>query len=265
MKNEEFSNQFSSLLNSYGSIAQFGEQASRQEITLDEYEKSVFLTQAQDILVKSYFDAVMNSEGKGFDDSSRRQADFSSLIRVEEMDPLPKQSGTLYDVRSLLFKLPVRSSSKEADSADVLLILNEKLLKMRGSSEISQYVIKPISYLEYDREMSKPYTKPLKKQAWRLFQNTAVGFDILSEVIPREDLSGGEAWKYRVRYVKRPQPIILENLPDGLSIDGISEFTECELHPIMHYDILMKAVELAYFSRTGVRATENKQPVQTAR
>ena len=42
----EFSDGFTTLLNSYNTQAMFGEQASKAEITLDEYEKSVFLTQA---------------------------------------------------------------------------------------------------------------------------------------------------------------------------------------------------------------------------
>lgn len=263
MKNEEFSNQFSSLLNSYGSIPQFGEQASRNEIVLDEYEKSALLTQAQDILVKSYFDSMLNAQGQGFDDSSRRQVDFSSLIKVTELSAT-SSSGTLYDVRSLLFKLPTRNGGTTPDSADVLFILNEKLLKMKGSTVEAQYVIKPISYLEYDREMSKPYTKPLKRQAWRLFQNQSTGFDVMSEIIPREELTSGESWKYRIRYVKRPRPIILEDLPDGLSIDGITTASECELHPVLHYDILIKAVELAYASRSGQFPREGRNQTNNA-
>lgn len=249
MRNEEFSNQFSVLLNSYGTIPPFGNEGSKVEILLNEYEKSSFLTQAQDIIVKSYF-------ASGFDDSERKQIDFSSLIRVVELDPA-SSNAVKYDARSILFQLPTRTGSQTSGSADVLAILNEKLIKKNANTEIAQYVIKPISYLEYDRELSTSYTKPLKKQAWRLFQNTAVGFDIMSEIIPREQLSAGQSWKYRIRYVKRPQPIILENLPDGLSIDGISTATECELHPLMHYDILTKAVELAYLSRTGRAATDN--------
>ena len=271
MTNEEFSNQFSTLLDSYGSIAQFGEQASRQQIVLDEFEKSTFLTQAQDIIVKSYYDRTLNPQGQGFDDSARRQVDFSSLIKVKEMEPI-SNTGVMFDDRSLLFRLPARVEGSGSGSGsteyntDVLLILNEKLLKMDSSSVKKVYVIKPISYSEYDRQMSKAYTKPLKKQAWRLFQNQSVGFDVMSEIIPRETLSSGESWKYRLRYVKRPRPIILEDLPDGLSIDGISDASSCELNPIIHMDILLKAVELAYASRSGGRTQERTQnkPERTA-
>ena len=95
MTNTEFSDSFDVLLNSYNTKAEFGDQASKREIVLDEYEKSVLLTQAQDIIVKSYFDRNLNSEGQGFDDGTKRQVDFSSLIKVEDLTALPRNENTV--------------------------------------------------------------------------------------------------------------------------------------------------------------------------
>ena len=256
MTNQEFSDTFTTLLNSYNTQAQFGEQASKREIVLDEYEKSVLLTQAQDIIVKSYFDGSLNQQGQGFDDSTRRQVDFSSLIKVAKLNKATVDYET-FDDRGLVYKMPRKST--DANSTDVLFILNESLIKntldSEGKVEKSQtYVIVPINYKEYDREMSKPYAQPLKKQAWRLFQNNATGFDVNSELIPRWNVKeeGGKVeFVYKIRFVKRPQPIILEDLPNDLVIDGISEETPCELNPILHMDVLNKAVELAIATRGG--------------
>ena len=105
--------------------------------------------------------------------------------------------------------------------------------------------------------MSKAYSQPLKKQAWRLFQNQATGFDVNSELIPRFNVvtSQSETQKvsfvYKIRYVKRPRPIVLEDLPDDLEIDGVAKESECELNHIIHIDILNKAVELAIATRGG--------------
>lgn len=238
MTRNEFSDVFTTLLNSYNTQAQFGEQASRQEIALDEYEKSVLLTQAQDIVVKSYFDKSLNSQGQGFDDTPRRQVDFSSLIKIAELSPI---TGKTFDERGLLFQMP--KATDRGNTTDVLFILNEKMI-----SEGKSYVIVPISYREYDREMSKPFAQPLKKQAWRLFQNTQTGFDVMSELIPKETLHITNPI-YRIRYVRRPVPIVLEDMPDGLSIDGVSTASDCELNPILHMDILNKAVEIAIATR----------------
>jgi len=257
MTTQEFSDQFAVLLNSYNTESNFGEQASKREIVLDEYEKSVLLTQAQDIIVKSYYDRTLNPQGQGFDDSPRRQADFSSLITVVELSTYsPPGTAVKYDDRGVFFQLPTTNGVTPA----VLLIQNEKLLLMQSTTVVSEYVIKPISYSEYDRQMSKAYTKPLKKQAWRLFQNPNTGFDIISEVIPRDTLSGGQTWKYRVRYVRRPKPIILENLSGtGLTIDGVTAVSECELNPIVHIDILNKAVELAIATRGQREVSQQRQ------
>lgn len=267
---QEFSNTFDTLLNSYNTQPQFGEQASKREIVLDEYEKSVLLTQAQDIIVKSYFDGTLNQQGQGFDDSTRRQMDFSSLIKIAELDPLDPDETEIqtFDDRGIVYQLPrkVVNGIEVEGTTDVLFILNEKLTQVciKGQQGVEQwrkdFVIVPISYKEYDREMSKPYAQPLKKQAWRLFQNQATGFDINSELIPRfnvkeETLSGTlpiyKRFVYKIRYVKRPQPIVLEDLPNNLEIDGVTTESECELNPIIHMDILNKAVELAIATRGG--------------
>lgn len=257
MTNQEFSDSFSTLLNSYNTQASFGEQASRREIVLDEYEKSVLLTQAQDIIVKSYFDGTLNNQNQGFDDSTRRQVDFSSLIKVAKLNKATEDFDT-FDERGLVYKMPRKSTD---GSTDVLFILNEALIKETLSggavTKTQTFVIVPINYKEYDREMSKPYAQPLKKQAWRLFQNNALGFDVNSELIPRWDIKedNNVRFIYKIRYVKRPRPIILVNLPNDLNIDGVSVETSCELNPILHMDILNKAVELAI-------ATRGTQPVQ---
>lgn len=52
MTTQEFSNTFDTLLNSYRDVKDFGKIHSNVSIELDEYEKSILLTQAQDIVVK---------------------------------------------------------------------------------------------------------------------------------------------------------------------------------------------------------------------
>ena len=242
MKLQEFSDTFDALLNSYNTQAQFGEQASRSAIVLDEYEKSVILTQAQDIIVKTYFDSKLNSQAQGFDDSERRQVDFSSLIKSSVLTKASSQDS-IFDKRGIIYKFPTKASDNT--TSDVLFVLNEKITI--GSKD---YVVIPISYKEYDREMSKAYAQPLKKQIWRLFQNNQSGFDIYSEIIPNVNLSGS-TMVYKVRYVRRPNPIVLTDLPNDLSIDGVTVSTECELNPILHMDILNKALEIAVATRGG--------------
>jgi len=253
MTNQEFSDMFTTLLNSYGTVAEFGDVASRQEITLNEYEKSSLLTQAQDIIVKSYFEGGDGTTGKAFDESERRQVDFSSLIRNAELTQSSDSSDLAFDERGIVFELPKKkdgSGTEIPNTTDVLFILNERLV-YNNSGNRKVYVIVPISYKEYDRIMSKAFAFPMKRQAWRLFQNQSAGFDVKTELIPRFNLDSASVsdFTYRIRYVRRPRPIILEDLPDGLTIDGENNESSCELNPILHTDILTKAVELAYATR----------------
>lgn len=328
MTTQEFSNSFDTLINSYRDIKSFGNTNSPYSLELDEYEKSILLTQAQDIVVKSYFDRNLNPQGQGMDDSERRQIDFSELITIDK--PLIKGTisgfilsssnplytfivnngpnggpyvtlvnnlitinvpvgeilseqlwqdafiaANIYDVKmigmednagSVLVPTAVKldsfatryddRSSLYLMPTNILFMLNEKIIS--GTTTKKTYVIVPINYKEYDRMMSKPFGQPLKKQCWRLFQNVS-GIDLYSELIP---VIGVTINDYIIRYVKRPRPIVLTDLAQGsystgLSIDGITTTTECELNPIIHIDILNKAVELA-FSRFGAISKDQK-------
>jgi len=262
MTTREFSNLFDTLLNSYANTPIFGDTASRQEITLDEYEKSVFLTQAQDIIVKQYFERT--NATPGFDDSERRQIDFSSLITTASVG-VSGVSG--FAENSWLISFPSTNVVTASGSivAKPLFILNEKLVLSKNDS-FRVYVVVPINYDEYSRQISKPFAQPLKKQAWRLIQddNSSVTDLIKLEIIPtdaaRRLTTDGYTATYKVRFVRRPCPIVLENLTNtGLSVDGTTAITECELNPILHMDILNKAVELAYITKAGAAAREQKQ------
>lgn len=254
MTTQEFSNAFDTLLNSYNAKANFGEGAARTDIVLDEYEKSVFLTQAQDIVVKSYFSSATNPQGEGIDDSTRRQVDFSGLITVDKktLNESNHDDTKCFDPRGLLCSLP----------KNVLIILNERLEVSKsitseggGTAKTTKksYVVVPINYTEYDRLMSRAYAQPLKKQCWRLFQGNDTSAQIQSEIIPIEGVVESSA-TYYIRYIKRPKPIILTELnfenQESLDIDGESGISECELNPIIHMDILNKAFELAIVAKT---------------
>lgn len=453
MNIQEFSNSFDTLLNSYSITAGFGEEHSKQEVTLNEYEKSLFLTQAQDVVLKNYLFGVGTIGG--LDDNSKKQLDFSSLETVKDLEKIPlkeysktyfntddeslltiqgytsdldaeslkkkgdptiagitddglyfkysdgntifvkvdsydgiaweqgkvnakykctatcktkgekdefvfytdaptntisiqataalknannkatviywkieeiehytkgskdtsplgdyyvarayqqivngtetalnytinmyqlhstAQNGTLieigdkftlnnvekgdytvssvtsigaecqnsiyenvytehltYDDRGVLYKAP----------KNLLFIQNERMRDTRGKN----YTIIPISYNEYDRHMSEPYTQPLKKQCWRIIHSNE---DTVYELIP---IKGIEPALYRIRYIRRPRPIILVDLTaDYLDIDGETKVTECELPTLLHNEVLQMAVQLALQSR-GIAMKSSK-------
>ena len=90
MTNLEFSNQFEVLYNNI---------TSDQAPGLDNYEKSVFLTKAQDEIVKSYFDPRTNKPQEGFDGSEKRQIDFSMILRTKTYESSNFTAAT-FDIHS---------------------------------------------------------------------------------------------------------------------------------------------------------------------
>ena len=236
MTTAEFSNQFDVLYNNV---------MSNQAPGLDEYEKSVFLTKAQNEIVLSYFNPKGNAYTEGFDGNERRQVDFSMLMKVSDIqdttdpDVTNIHPGGIYDHRS--------SGVYNVDMpTDVLVFVNETAAVTRGSTTVYLSVI-PINYVEYSRQMSKPYKRPTHYQAWRLI-NTSSSTGKCDIIVGPDDT----LIKYSIRYVKRPRPIILSALTaENLTIDGIATEQTSELDPIIHQDILQRAVELAKAAYTG--------------
>ena len=246
MNKEEFSNQFDIHFNNI---------TSNQAPGLNEHEKSVYLTKAQDEIVKNYFTANSkgNNIGQGFDDSAKRQADFSCLMKVGACNKLSSSTAQI-DSRSVMYTFP----------NDVFISINEVAQTSTGG--ILQVV--PLRYDEYLRLMSKPYKRPVKNQAWRLI-NTGTGSTTKTvEIIAGP---GAELSSYSIRYIRRPKPIIVGDL-DGLTINGCyltgtagptgatAIDGECELDEILHEDILQRAVELAKISWTAT-GQDNAQTV----
>lgn len=282
MNNVEFSNQFDVLYNNI---------TSNQAPGLNEYEKSVFLTKAQDEVLKNYFNPKSNPKQEGFDDTIKRQADFSGLMREDSIEP-ESSVESQYDPRSLVYKI----------STEVYLTINEQIvLKNDDDAVVGIRQIIPLNYIEYQRLMSKPYKEPLKYQAWKLFTSTesdSFNGDRIAEVIlTSTDKKSNYDKIYKIRYIKFPKPIILSDFSDAfgedISINGYngsednyseSDLIEnwdtatqarknaylarhnnvpptsttvwtvwdpCELDPVIHEEILQRAVELAKVAWAG--------------
>lgn len=236
----EMSDQFDVLYNNI---------TSNQAAGLNEYEKSLFLTKAEKEIVKNYFTANSkgNNIGQGFDDSAKRQADFSVLMKT----------GTCTSVSTSTSKIDDRSSVYTYPN-DVFIVVNETV---KVGTAYKQVI--PLRYDEYTRLMSKPYKRPLKNQVWRLMNSGTVNDSVATKTV--EIIAGPEdvISSYSIRYVRTPSPIIVGNL-DGLTIDGISAVsTNCEIDPILHEDILQRAVELAKVAWTAT-GQENVQLVMQA-
>ena len=265
---EEFDNQFDVLYNNI---------TSNQAPGLNTYEKSVFLTKAQNEIVKNYFTANSkgNNIGQGFDDSAKRQADFSMLMKTARCGASLLPSAPTSVITVVVGNTSAQYTVNRIDprsriisfAPDVFIPINETLEVGTACLQVI-----PLRFDEYTRLMSKPYKRPLKNQAWRLINtgtitsmtspSTINAYIKFVEIITTPEYDNEATLSYNLRYIRKPYPIIVGDL-DGLSIEGETESKECELDPIIHEDILQRAVELAKVAWTAT-GNDNAQMVLQA-
>ena len=194
---------------------------------LDAYDKSVFLTVAQDQVLNNYYTPKSNKNKEGFEGSEKRRRDLDALA-TSGISSSPTQTSANISPYSYFFSV----------EGEARYIINERVKVSSSETCLDNKILNvtPTSHDEYNIQKSNPFKRPDKENAWRLdFSNNLVEIIGASNYTPTE---------YHYRYIKSPSPIILEDLPAGLSIKGISVETQCELTPIA-IDILNRAVELA--------------------
>ena len=228
MTTEEFSNEFDTLLNSYSTIEAFGKTPST--IELDEYEKSVFLTNAQEEIVIGMYNSK-NPFGDSFERTEEIRRYLSGLIKTYTTTD-KKVGYTGLSKSSVFFELPPDLWFITYESVN----LKDDGLGCMSGEDIS---VIPITQDKYHRIRKNPFRGTNERRALRL--------DLSDKVV--EIVSKYNVESYLVRYLSRPAPIILTDLTDSLSINGISVKTECELNPVIHRAILERAVKLAIMSR----------------
>lgn len=204
---------------------------------IDNHEISVYLTTAQEELVKNFYSGN-NQVRDGFENSEKRRRDLNELV-VDYRQATSTTSSRGIDSNSIFFEIP----------SNVFYIINEQLT-LSGSDACTngkKIMIKPITHDEYLIEKNNPFRKPNKRKAWRMDISSEAGKPVV-EVIT--SMTGSE---YHMRYIKKPLPIVVSNFEDatettaglGLTVDGVNTITECELNQEIHREILNRAVELA--------------------
>ena len=126
--------------------------------------------------------------------------DFSQLVKIGE--GTASTANPAFDARAKVYTLP----------EDLFLIINEQIVTNKGTKQVI-----PLTFEEYTLNMSKPYKEPVKWQAWRLITTAQTSDDtslVTSEIIAH---TGETIESYKIRYVRRPRPIILVDLDEKFS------------------------------------------------
>lgn len=226
---DEFSSTFDVLFNNV---------ASNRAPGLDKYEKSVFLTKAEEEFVISLYNGT-NPRGISFEGVEEFRRYLSPLIHEIELTPIANTSGMPIGLdgkkKTTFFTLP--DGSVENKPAVWFITYESAVLDSadRPCAGIGSLQVTPVRQDEYHKLRNNPFRGANNRRALRL--------DLPDNMV--EIISQYTVTKYYIRYLRKPQPIILEDLDDGLTVNGISEETECELPEALHQPILDLAVKMA--------------------
>lgn len=203
---------------------------------LNKYEKSVFLTTAQDELIQENY-GPYNKLKKGFEGSEARRREFNELVKTH-ISTLKFNSDLSISENSIFFQVP----------NDIYYITHEQAKILSSDSCLNNTYINviPTTQDEYNTQKKSPFRKPNKNRIWR-FDIAKLNTNSIVELVSPFAIT-----EYKIRYVKKPKPIILTDFESdselsglGLTVEGLNTTTECELNSVIHRDILNRAIELA--------------------
>lgn len=205
---EELSNEFDVIVNSYD---------NSQSLVFNEYEKSIYLTKAQEYIIKELY---RNYEGT---------EELNSYLKTLIKD----KTYTIED-----------NTNIELDYPNNFLYILKEYANINTTCKSNNRVdVLPITQDEYNEVVENPF-RGSKSKVLRLEENKIKLITDLPII------------SYTMTYLSNPSPIILIDLPNGLTINNESrKSTTIETSESIHREILDKAVQLAIQSKTLLKSS----------
>lgn len=237
MTTEEFSNEFDTLVASYKRFKDFDTKEELDSLEFNEFEKSQFLTAAQEEIVLAIY---KGEKLDGFESTEYARKCLDSLIgnydiTLEEGVPLPLPQKNLLGYYIDFTTIPNLKNLMFITSEQA--IFNDTSLPCKDNTVVQ---VIPVRQDELYKIVKNPYRGPSTSKVIRV----DAGYKSV-ELISKYKLS-----MYFVDYLSKPTPIILAPLTD-LTINGKSNEQTCSLDSILHRPILERAVAKAVLSKVG--------------
>ena len=226
MITEEFSNEFDILYNNI---------SSNQAPGLDEYEKSVFLTQAQEALV---IDLYRGTLGDSFESTEEVTRYLNSLV----------MSAGPYKVDTGIATCGCKRFEVSPQNK-ILFIVFESAYTTKGQND-RDVLVERATHDTLIKDLKNPFRRPNDNKVLSTSESNKIF------LYTKEDI---ESVSYSIKYIAVPSPIILTDLDSistELSIRGENKKRECSLHPALHMPILVRAVQMAK-AAMGIIETQN--------
>ena len=216
MTNKEFDTQFDIFYNNI---------ASNAAPSVNSYEKSVFLTQAQrDIILGLYNGREV--PGISFESTEEARRYLTDLVKVRNIPVLNNGNNSYVELPNDLWFITLEEVKFHSNNE----CINNKSIK-----------VIPVRQDELLTTLDNPFKGPSERRVLRV--------DIGGNLVLYSKYSIKE---YTITYIVNPNPIILEDLTSyGLTIEGKSEESESNINPILHRAVLERAVALAKAAYIG--------------
>lgn len=215
---QEFDLEFDALYNNI---------SSNQAPGLNAYEKSIFLTQAQEAFVVGIYNG---SIGGPFEGNEEAIAYLAPLVKQSVLTEFEEEGDKSFGGSSVFVSLPKDIWFKTGETA----VIQDDTLVCGDTRQRTVDVV-PVTQDDWYRTVNSPFRTSNERRVLRM--------DPAGNTV--ELYSKYPIIKYIVRYLRKPKPIILKSLPDRLTINDEPGPSKCELNPVLHRPILKAAVELA--------------------
>ena len=123
----------------------FNEVMSNASASLDEYDKSIFITKGQEEVIKNYFNPKGNKYQEGFDCKQKRQIDFSSIMKTDTQTAPTNGSfpASLFDGRSNSVSIAIRKTLLSTFSSRYQNLANKEVpLSLRSPEHVHTRFVK---------------------------------------------------------------------------------------------------------------------------
>lgn len=207
--------------------------ASNKAPGYEPFEVSSILTRAEEAVVIGLYTGTISADS--FESTEELTSYLDSLVKQQTISAEVTGTGVKKATgKSHVFQLP----------PDLLFRTLETCVISGDCGTVEAEVI-PVTQDKLLRTMRNPFRKQNGRRVLRLSYSTIQGTGF-NETRYSELISDYPITSYTVRYLERPLPIIVANLPAGYTINGeYSQAMACLLPEQVHPLIIERAVQIA--------------------
>ena len=192
--------------------------SSNQSPGLTEYEKSVFLTQAQEAVI---LDLYNGTSGDAFETTEEVTRYLSSLVLTDELQQ--SKSTTENNIKTYSYYLP--------DDVWFITYQSGNITIDATNNTKRDVIVVPSKQDSLFKDLNNPFKGPNKNKILSISEEEYI------TLYSKYDIN-----KFYIKYLKRPNPIVLED--SEYPISGVSEFN-VEIPESLHNQVLNQAVQFA--------------------